>query len=126
MEKETIINRLKDFGYEYKADKDEFSVGFAIDKVTAHVLNATNCSEIPDGLMHIAVDMVCAEFLKLKKGFGQLTEIEFEQIAQSVKLGDTNVQFSNEATPEQKFDASISYLLSGHESDYARYRKLVW
>lgn len=126
MEKGTIINRLNDFGYAYDMSKDDFSIEFAIEKVTQHILNATNCVEIPDGLNNIAVDMVCAEFLKLKKGFGQLTDIEFEQVASSIKLGDANVQFSNESTPEQKFDASISYLLNGHESDFARYRKLVW
>lgn len=126
MEKEKIIERLKSFGYEYKDDTDAFSLDFAIEKVTNHVLNKTNCSEIPERLINIAIDMVCAEFLKLKKGFGQLTDIEFEQVAQSIKLGDTNVQFPNEATAEQKFDAAINYLLSGHEDDFIRHRKMVW
>lgn len=121
-----ISNRLADFGYKYVEDKDSFSVTFAIDKVTNHILHETNCSELPKSLTQIAVDMVCAEFLKLKKGFGQLTDTEFELVAQTIKLGDANVQFSSEATPEQKFDAAITYLLSGHETDFAACRKMVW
>lgn len=125
MEKDKIIERLKDFGYEYKDDADAFALEFATEKGTNHILNKTNCDEIPERLIHIAIDMVCAEFLKLKKGFNQLTELEFEQIASSIKLGDATVQLSG-ASPEEKFDAAISYLLNGHEEDFACHRKMVW
>jgi len=126
MEFETIIKRLKSFGYEYKEDVDAFPLDFTIVSVTNHVLCETNCTAIPDKLMNIAIDMVCAEFLKVKKGFGQLTDYEFEQIADSIKLGDATVQLSEGATPEQKFDAVIEHILSGHESDFIACRKMVW
>ncbi len=126
MDNENVIKRLKTFGYEYDLNNDSYSIEFAIEKVTNHILNKTNCSEIPDGLNNIAIDMVCAEFLNLKKGFGQLTDFDFEMVAESVKLGDTNIQFAKGSTPEQKFDSCIGYLLTGHEDDFAKYRKLVW
>lgn len=126
MELENIIKRLKDFGYEYNETTDAYSLEFAMDKVEYHILNQTNCSEVPEGLTNITIDMVCAEFLKIKKGFGQLSNFDFELIAQSIKLGDATVQLSNDATPEQKFDAAINYLLSGHTDDFIRYRKMVW
>ena len=122
----TISNRLADFGYMYNEEKDGFAVTFAVDKITNHILHETNCSEIDASLIQIAVDMVCAEFLKLKKGFGQLTDMEFELVAQTIRLGDANVQFTNEATPEQKFETALNYLLSGHEADFAACRKMVW
>lgn len=126
MELENITKRLKDFGYEYNETTDAYSLEFAMDKVEYHILNQTNCSEVPEGLTNIAIDMVCAEFLKIKKSFGQLSNFDFELVAQSIKLGDATVQLSNDATPEQKFDTAINYLLSGHDDDFIRYRKMVW
>lgn len=125
MDREAIINRLKTLGYEYDYS-DDYAIEFATTKIAQQILNNINCSEIPKGLTNIAVDMVCAEFLKVKKGFGLLDNAKFEQIAQTIKLGDTNIQFANESTPEQKFDTAINYLLNGHNDDFTRYRKLVW
>lgn len=126
MDRERIIKRLQSFGYEYDEQNDAFSLDFAMEKVKNHILNNINCSEIPEKLNEIAIDMACAEFLRIQKGFGKLDNIDFELIAHNIKLGDANVQFSNEATPEQQFDAAIGYLLNGHEDDFAAHRKMVW
>lgn len=126
MDKEKIIKRLESFGYKYSKDEDDFAIDFSIEKVRSHISNVTNCAEIPDGLIAIGIDIVCAEFLKLKKGLGWLTDADFEMIAASIKLGDASVEFPSNYTPEQKFDASINYLLTAYEEDFLRYRKLVW
>ena len=125
MDREQLIERLKEFAYTY-VEADANMLDFEEHKTKWHILNATNCSEIPEGLMNIAIDMVCANFLKTKKGFGQLTEIDFENVANSIRIGDTNIQFANEASPEQKFDIAIEYMLNGHEQDFLAYRKMVW
>lgn len=125
MEKETILKRLEGFGYTY-TEADEFPLGFMIEKVTNYITNVTNQPFIPEGLTNVAVDMVCGEFLRLQKGFGKIEGMEFETIAHNIKLGDTTIQFANEATPEQQFDAAVTYLISGHTEDFLRYRKLVW
>jgi len=126
MDKEKVILRLKDFGYEYDDAKDSASLDFAISKTSWSILNATNCADIPEGLTFVAMDMVCAEFLKIKKSFGQLTEIVFENVAKSISMGDTSITFAEEASPEQKFDVVVDYLLTGHEDEFLAYRKLVW
>lgn len=126
MEKTAVIKRLDSFGYAYKEDEDAFSLEFATDKVENHIRHKTNQDDIPEGLNNVAIDMICAEFLNVKKGFGQLTDYDFESIAQSIKLGDASVQLSNDATPEQKFDAVVGYLLNGHDEDFVRYRRMVW
>ena len=74
MEKNDVIKRLHDFGYEYDEEHDSFSLDMAMSKVTWSVLNKTNCYSIPDGLANIALDMACAEFLLLMKNFGRLTD----------------------------------------------------
>lgn len=125
MELQEIIERLKGMGYEY-VEEDEYQLDFAMSKVQWHIHNLTNLDSIPTGLKYIAIDMVCAEFLQMKKGLGQLSEIEFEQIANSVSMGDTSVSFVTDATPEQKFDIVIAYLLTGHDEDIICYRKMVW
>lgn len=126
MDIEKVVERLESLGYEYHEHVDSSFLEFAVEKAENHILNNINQSSIPDGLINIAIDMACGEFLKIQKGFGRLSCIEFEQIAQTVKLGDTNIQFANNATPEQQFDDAISYLIYDHEDDFARYRRLVW
>lgn len=126
MEKADVIKRLKDFGYKYDEVEESHALEFAISKASWSVLNDTNCDVIPEGLLNIAIDMACAEFLLLQKGFGKLTDIVFESVAKSISEGDTSVTFVDGATPEQKFDAAVGHLLTGHKGEFARYRKLVW
>lgn len=125
MDKNEVIKRLLDFGYTY-SEKDADSLEYAVSKTKWHILNKTNLEDIPEGLKYVAMDMACAELLKLKKSFGQLEEIAFERIAKSIVMGDTNVTFADDASPEKQFDLAIHYLLTGHEDDFIRYRKMVW
>jgi hypothetical protein len=125
MTTEEIRKRLAMLGYTYNA-KDEAMIEFCTGKVEEHIKAVTACAPIPGGLTHTAIDMVCGEFLRLKKSVGQLTEFTFEQVASNVKLGDTSVTFAADASPEAQFDAIVNYLISGHESDLYAYRKLVW
>lgn len=125
MDKEIIIKRLTGLGYTY-VEADEFTLDFTIEKVTNHIMISTNQSSIPEGLLNVAVDMVCGEFLLIQKQFNRLDNMDFEMIAHNIKLGDMSVQFSNEATPEQQFETAARYLISGHSEDLLAFRKLVW
>lgn len=125
MTTEEIRKRLAMLGYTYNA-ADEAMIEFCTGKVEEHIKAVTACASIPDDLTHTAIDMVCGEFLRLKKSVGQLTGYTFEQVASNVKLGDTSVSFAADASPEAQFDACVNYLISGHESDLYAYRKLVW
>ncbi|MBE5886761.1 MAG: hypothetical protein E7284_10205 [Lachnospiraceae bacterium] len=126
MEKEKVIERLKQLGYEYVEEKDTNSLEFTISKTEQSILNATNCVVLPNELQYIAIDRACAEFLKLKKAFDQLQEFDMEQFAKTVSMGDVSITLSSEDSPEHKFDTIIEYMLTGNEEDIIRCRKLVW
>lgn len=125
MELEKIIKRLESLGYECK-ESDEYALNFTMSKAEQHILNKINCSELPEELLLIAIDITCAEFLKLQKSLGLLTDKVFEKVANNIKMGDTQISFPTEATPEQKFDIALDSLLVGNDDDFIRFRKLVW
>jgi hypothetical protein len=108
---------------------DDVMLLFCRDKVTNHINNQTNLSEIPQGLHEIAVDMTVGEFLYAKKSMGALAidTLDFDLIAKQIQDGDTNVSFAVEATstPEARFNSFIAYL-QHNETDFNRYRVLVW
>lgn len=129
---EDVKKRLKSLGISVSSEpnsQDEILLTFCIDKVTNHINNQTNLSEIPQGLHEIAVDMVVGEFLFTKKSMGALSidTLDFELIAKQVQDGDTNVIFAVEAnnTPESQFNAFVAYLMH-NETDFVRYRVMLW
>lgn len=129
---EDVKTRLKSLGISISSEPnspDEVMLSFCIDKVTSHINNQTNLSEIPQGLHEIAVDIVVGEFLYAKKAMGALTvdTLDFELIAKQVQDGDTNVIFAIDAnnTPEAQFNSFLSYL-QHNEVDFTRYRVFVW
>jgi len=129
---EDVKTRLKSLGISVSSDpnnQDEILLNFSIDKVTNHINNQTNLSEIPQGLHEIAVDMVVGEFLYAKKSMGALSveTLNFEAIVKQIQEGDTNTVFAIEAnsTPEAQFNAFISYL-QHNETDFVRYRVMLW
>lgn len=128
MELEKIIKRLETFGYNYESKADEYSMEFIKQKVINHILNETNQVDVPERLYIVAIDMICVEFLRLKKGTGKLvdSDIEFERAISSISMGDTNISFVNDGTDEQKFDNLLNYVYSQSENELYKFRKLVW
>lgn len=122
METQDIVNRLASLGYEYNQETDEWLIGFIIDKVTNHICNNCNVSEVPTGLYEKAVDMICGEFLKGKYSQGLL---DIESAVSSIKEGDTQINFSSGKTPEETYLTYIDTLASD-TIDFARYRKMNW
>jgi len=127
-----VKNRLKSLGITISSEpnsQDEIMLNFCIIKVTNHIKNQANLSEIPQGLHEIAVDMVVGEFLYAKKSMGALSidTLDFELIAKQVQDGDTNVIFATDvnSTPEAQFNTFIAYLMH-NETDFARYRVMLW
>ena len=125
-----IIKRLASLGYVFDS-ADDWVLNFIVDKVTNTIKNECNVIEIPDGLHQIAVDMVCGEFLMMKKGSGQLDgfEVDLDSAAlKQIQEGDTSVSFAIEAvaSPEKRLDALISYLMNYGRSQFITYRRLKW
>lgn len=121
----TVKQRLEKIGYEF-TESDDFILNFLIEKVETVIKNNCNISVIPDELKSIAVDMVVGYFLKEKKSTAIETILGLDLTAiQSIREGDTSVTFAN-ATPEQKLDKMIDYLIFGNEKTLVSYRCMKW
>lgn len=121
----TVKQRLEKIGYEF-TETDDFILNFLIEKVETVIKNNCNISVIPDELKPIAVDMVVGYFLKEKKSTAIETILGLDLTAiQSIREGDTSVTFAN-ATPEQKLDKMIDYLIFGSEKTLVSYRCMKW
>ncbi|MCM1561742.1 MAG: hypothetical protein NC123_19740 [Butyrivibrio sp.] len=128
---DTVTQRLKSFGYEVRADSDSFALTFCIEKVRNTIRNETNQKEVPGGLVHIAVDMACGEFLLSKKTFApdDLKSLDLDIAVKQIQKGDTNTVFAvgeGSQTPEQRLDAFVNHLLTHGRSEFTRYRRLLW
>lgn len=123
---EAVLKRLVSFGYTLKED-DSWLICFAMQKVENHIKNSCNTTDVPDGLLNVAVDMVCGEFLFTKKQTGQLeiADLDFDGAFTSIKEGDTQVNFGG-SSDEEKFDQMVNYLLHHGEGDFVCYRKIRW
>lgn len=124
---DAVLKRLVSFGYKLKED-DSWVICFAMQKVENHIKNSCNTTDVPDGLFHVAVDMVCGEFLFTKKQTGklELTDLDLDGAITSIKEGDIQVNFANGSSDEDKFNLFLNYLLHNGEGDFVCYRKLKW
>lgn len=121
---EDVIERLQSLEYTV-VDGDRYAIEFAVQKVTWTIRNECNVAEIPDGLHSIAVDMVCGEFLSMKKGTGQLPEFNVESAIKSIKEGDTQITYAVSDTANS-LDWLINYLMNYGKSQFIKYRRFAW
>lgn len=124
---ESVLKRLVSFGYDLKED-DGWVICFAMQKVENHIKNSCNTTDIPDGLFHVAVDMVCGEFFFAKKQTGklELIDLDLNGAIASISEGDTTVSFVTSVSTEDQFNSFLNYLLHNGEGDFVCYRRLKW
>lgn len=124
---EMVLDRLNSFGYEVN-EEDAWVIGFTMQKVENHIKNECNIPEIPDGLINVAVDMVCGEFLSQLFSLGKLNDIQITQTLSSVSLGDTSVSYNTSGTVDKVglFTNMMNNLIHGKEGELACYRKMCW
>jgi hypothetical protein len=122
-----VYKRLESFGYTV-TNEDDWIIGFSIQKVENTIKNSCNVTSIPNGLTHIAVDMICGEFLFAKKQSGKIEGFNMETAIKQIQTGDTNVTFAIEGSksPEQRLDSLISFLITNGKGDFVSYRKIRW
>lgn len=123
---EDITSRLETFGYEFNEASDTYALNFAKDKVEQHIKNVINSSDIPEESKFATIDAICAEFLALKKGTGQLPDELIECVVKSVKLGDSTLTLDESASLDKQFDAIVSSMTNYYSDDFMRFRKMVW
>lgn len=126
----SVKARLESLGYVVKK-ADNASLTFIVGKVTSTIKNETNWADVPEGLVHIAIDMVCGEFLNGKLVFApdDITGIDLDAAVKQIQTGDTNTVFAvgdGSKTPEQRLTAFINYLLSYGKDEFNSFRRLRW
>lgn len=127
---ERVKTRLQSFGYVLQ-DGDEVILIFSIEKVTNTIKNDCNVSEIPDGLMNIAIDMVVGEFLTVKKTFSpnDIAGLDLDYAVKQLQEGDKNTVFATgkgSLTAEQRLNNLLNYLLTYGRDEFSCYRRIRW
>lgn len=122
------VQGLVSFGYIPVIGKDDWMIAYTTKGTVNHVLNEINHSVIPDGLTETVGDMVCGEVLNAKFLSGQLdmSSLDLDGMIQSVKEGDTQVNFSTEGSDEAKAQELFRWLISGKGCDLLCYRRMRW
>lgn len=115
------------YGYECK-DGDDVTISLLVSKCEQYIKHYCNISEVPECLDYVLLDMVCGEFLQTKKALGQLSCIEIENLVQAIRAGDTTVEYNNNYNYDGNtlFSKFVEQLTTGHETELARHRRLVW
>lgn len=127
---ERVKERLQSLGYTVK-DSDDIAINFAMQKVENTIKNDCNVSAIPDGLTHVAINMVVGEFLMSKKTFApnDLLNFNLDSAVKQIQEGDTNISFAvgeGSKTDEQRLDSFIDYLLNYGRDEFITYRRFRW
>lgn len=98
-----------------------------IDRTIAYVKNFCNIDDIPTGLETMVSDMAAGESLCWLASFGLLPAgFDINSALKSVKLGDTDVTFADNADGSANFETMVSRLREGANSDLYRYRRMRW
>jgi len=122
--------RLQSLGYTV-SESDSWAVAFAVQSVVNRIKNECNIAAVPEGLIQVAVDMVCGEFLLAKKSSGGLEGFNVDLNSAALKQtqsGDTNVVFAVEGvnSAEQRLDTVIKWLINYGKSQFITYRRIKW
>lgn len=112
--------------------EDDALLSFILSSVEERLKNVTNLDVVPEGLHQMAAELAAGEYLRIKKGSGQLDIASIDLSAAAVKQlkeGDTDISFAigeGSQTPEQRLDNLIAYLMRDRQNEIYRYRRLVW
>ncbi len=111
----------------YGISADGTALAFAVGRVEEKIRNFCNITEVPEGLFHTAVNMVCGEYLQQMYLLGKLDPEVFpaEAAVKSISEGDVSISFMDNASAEDKLAVFIEKLKSS-ESDLLAYRRLAW
>lgn len=103
---------------------DDDLLEFNTNKVVKKVINIT-CNEDLEQLEETIIEMICGEILLSMKNTGQDIGIVIDKDVKRIKEGDTDVEFVNSESAEDKLNSLINKLL--HEDfDYKPYSKMGW
>ena len=125
--REAVVDMLAALGVTGAAGDPLLDI--VISNVQYRVQNETNQSELPEGLVSVAVYMAVGEYLNMKKVSGQLDGFDLDAAIKQIQEGDTNTVFAigeGSSTPEQRLNSLIDFLTHGRSRELYRFRRLVW
>lgn len=127
--KELAEEELQAFGYTL-TESDDALLSLCITKVVTYARNEIGYDEIPADLTPFLVDMMCGEFLLVKKTFSpeSLTGLDLAAAVKRIQAGDTTTEFSVDSmqTDAGRMDRVISELLNSGKCQFSCFRKLRW
>lgn len=126
----SVTSRLESLGYEVR-EADSASLAFCVEKVRSTIKNEINWQDVPEGLVHIAIDMACGEFLKGLMTFAPdaLSGFDLDAAVKRIQTGDTTTEFAvgdGSQTDEQRLTAFVNYLLNYGKDEFNSFRRLRW
>lgn len=122
---ESVLKRLDVLGYTVTQD-DVWVLCFTAQQVESKVKSSCNTIIVPEGLFFDTVDMVCGEFLFMKKKTGKLVGFDFGTAVKQIQEGDTSMTFVDGLTAEQQFEAVIESLKTKADGQAVSFRRLAW
>ena len=126
----SVASRLESLGYEVR-EAESASLAFCVEKVRSTIKNEINWQDVPEGLVHIAIDMACGEFLKGLMTFAPdaLSGFDLDAAVKRIQTGDTTTEFAvgdGSQTDEQRLTAFVNYLLNYGKDEFNSFRRLRW
>ena len=127
--KELAEEELQAFGYTL-AESDDALLSLCVTKVVTYAQNEINSEDIPAKLIPFLVDMICGEFLQVKKTFApdSLTTIDLSAAVKRIQAGDTSTEFAvdSKQTAEGRLDTVITGLMNAGKRQFSCFRRLRW
>lgn len=127
--KELAEEELTAFGYTI-TDSDDALISLCVQKSETYIKNDINQDTVPHGLMPFAANMVCGEFLSIKKTFSpeSITGLDLSAAVKRIQVGDTSTEFAADSsqTAAGQLDSVISALQNSGKSQMPCFRKLRW
>ena len=121
-----VVNRLEMLGLTI-TENDVSMIEYQCGKTEQFVMNFCNRADLPDGLRYVAVDMAAGEYLLFAAAFGRLPPgFNADGTVKSVKIGDTDVEFSTENVTAASFESAVDVLRNAVKTELYRFRKMRW
>ena len=111
----------------YDVTVDETALSFAVGLIEEKIRNFCNVAEVPEGLFHTAVNMVCGEYLHQMQNLGKLDAETFpvDAAIKSIEEGDVKISFMDNASASDRLTVFIQ-TLRGTNQDLMAFRRLRW
>ena len=109
---------------------DDTLLAFSVEYVEQDIKNSCNVAEVPEGLYKVAVGLILAKFLSMKRSkltAETLDSFDFSPILKELSEGDTKQVWDTNSgsSASQRLDLLIAQLESGR-SQFITYRRLKW